>query len=186
MRISLLQCFSRSIRRGTENRNGGGSDLADRKYLSFPRTHPFSVKITFPFSQAVHVTHWGKQPTPLPQCAPFPFLAFIIPGTCAQALPGVPTCLLWRIQSQWRRGWRFRYEFPAFRYAAVADIEYTQFEKRGISAAKFSTSCASLIFHTSPRRDINESYGSISHSYRYEGSTIDPPDQPFRLPPSSS
>lgn len=142
MRVSLLQCFSVDTSRGPRMETAADPIWADRKYLSAPRIPSFSRENHFPFFASGPRNaprKGGRAPSTRAPPLSFPFLALVISGTCARALPGAPTCLLWRIQSQWRRGWRFRYEFPAFRCAAaaVADIEYTQFEKWGISAAKF-------------------------------------------------
>lgn len=116
---SLSYNASRSIRRGAENGNGGGSDLADRNYFSAPRIPSFFRENHFPFFASGPRNAPRKGSLPQRASPSFPFLASVIPGTCAWALSGTPTCLLWRIQSQWRRGWRFRYEFPAFRRAAA-------------------------------------------------------------------
>lgn len=130
MSLALTMPFDRYVGKADNGSGGdGGFDRADRKYLA--ALEPPSL------FRENHFLFFASGPRNAPKRrAPFP--GFVIPGTCARALSGAPTCLLWRILPQWRRGlWRFRYEFPAFRHRHQSRI-HSQFEKRGISAAKFT------------------------------------------------
>jgi len=84
MRISILQCFSIDTSRDRKWKRwrirSGWSEVS----FSPENPHPFSMKITFPFSQAAHVTHWGAHPSPSMRSLSFPCVhhtRHVCPGT---------------------------------------------------------------------------------------------------------
>lgn len=80
MRISLLQCFSVDTSRSREWKRRRiwliGTTFQPQE------SHPFSVKITFPFSQAAHVTRRGKEASLIA----LPFLS--LPSLYSARVPG--------------------------------------------------------------------------------------------------
>jgi hypothetical protein len=84
--LALTMLLGRYVE-GAENGNGAAADPIWLIGSTFqPRqSHPFSAKITFPFSQAAHVTRRGKEGSSL-QRAPFPIPCLrhtrhVCPGT---------------------------------------------------------------------------------------------------------
>jgi len=168
MRISLLQSLSVDTSRmeTTDPIWLIGSTFQSRRIPSFFRENHFPFFASGPRNA-------GKEASS--QRAPFfPFLSSL--SSYSARVPGhFPAHLRASYEESSHNGGGAGDSDTNFRRSAAPPslISNTQFEKRGISAAKFSTSCASLIFHTSPHvGDVNEDRDGISHGYRYEGFMI--------------
>lgn len=119
MRISLLQCFLVDTSAGPRMETAADPIWLIGTTFQPRGSHPFSAKITFPFSQAGHVTHRGKEASPQRASLPFHSSPSSYPARVPGHFPAHLRASYEESKSQWRRGWRFRYEFPAFRYAAA-------------------------------------------------------------------
>lgn len=175
MRISLLQCFSVDTSGGPRMETAAVPIWLIGTTFQPRGSHPFPVKITFPFSQAAHVTRRGEEAS---LNAP-PFLAIprlrhtrhVCLGTFRHTYVPLMKNPVTMAEGVGDSDTNFRRSVaPPRRYRIYPVRETRNFDHKILHLTR-----ASLTFQTSPlREDVNEGRGGISRSYRYEGSTIDP------------
>lgn len=155
-------------------------------------SHLFSVKITFPFSQAVHVTRQGKEAGPLNARSSLSFSCLrhtrhVCPGTSRRTyvpLMKNPVTMAEGLEIPIRISGvplRCRRRRRRRRYRIYPVRETRNFGR------KISPPRAPPLPPSHPARRRKWRSGGISHEYRYERFTIDPRDRSFAISsPSSS